>query len=158
MKVPQDFAELLVLLREKEVKALIVGGWAFSYHARPRATKDLDIWVEPTSENVARLLQVLDEFGFGSVGLTAEDFLEPGRFVQLGYPPNRVDLLTTLKGVSFRDAWEKRVEDFLDGDQKVKVAILGRDELLLNKKTVGRPQDQADVAFLESSSSNPESQ
>ncbi len=157
MRVPKDFRELLALLREKEVKALIVGGWAFSYHARPRATKDLDLWIEPTPENVARLLQALDEFGFGSVGLTAEDFLEPGRFVQLGYPPNRVDLLTTLKGVSFKQAWERRVEDFLDDDPNVKVAILGKDELLINKRTVGRPQDQADVAVLESSSSAPES-
>lgn len=149
MRVPKDFSELLGLLRAKEVRTLVVGGWAFAYHAKPRATKDLDIWIEPTPENVERLLQALDEFGFGGIGLKAEDFLEPGRFVQLGYAPHRVDLLTTLRGVNFEEAWAGRVEDYLGDNEAVKVAILGKDDLIRNKKAVGRPQDLADVDVLE---------
>jgi hypothetical protein len=147
MQLPKDCVELLALFNEKKVKALIVGGYAFVYHARPRTTKDVDIWVEPVPDNVQRLLEALDEFGFGSVGLKPEDFLAPGRFVQLGYPPHRIDLMTSLKGVDFEDAWESRVEDDLG---EVKVSILGIAELIRNKKAVGRPQDQADVAVLES--------
>jgi hypothetical protein len=124
-----------------------VGGYAFVYHARPRTTKDIDIWVEPTPGNVERLLQALDDFGFGSLGLQAEDFLAPGRFVQLGYPPHRIDLITSLKGVDFEDAWKSRVEDSIG---EVKLCFLGIAELIHNKKAVGRPQDQADVAVLES--------
>ena len=146
MQLPKDFVELLALLNARKVRALIVGGYAFVYHARPRTTKDIDIWVEPTPDNAGRLLEALDEFGFGGVGLTAEDFLKPGRFVQLGYPPRRIDLITSLKAVEFEEAWEGRVEDYIED---VKVCILGVPELIRNKKAVGRPQDQADVAVLE---------
>jgi hypothetical protein len=146
MQLPKDFVELLALLNEKKVRALIVGGYAFVYHARPRTTKDIDIWVEPTPDNAQRLLEALDDFGFGSVGLKTQDFLEPGRFVQLGYPPHRIDLITSLKAVDFEDAWQGRVEDRV-GD--VTLYILGISELIRNKKAVGRPQDQADVAVLE---------
>ena len=146
MQLPKDFVELLALLNERKVRALIVGGYAFVYHARPRTTKDIDIWVEPTPDNVQRLLEALDDFGFGSLGLKADDFLEPNRFVQLGYPPRRVDLITSLKGVNFEEAWKGRVEDSI-GD--VKVCILGIPDLIRNKRAVGRPQDQADVAVLE---------
>jgi hypothetical protein len=147
MQLPKDFVELLALFNERKVRALIVGGYAFVYHARPRTTKDIDIWIEPTPDNARRLLEALDEFGFGSVGLKAEDFLEPSRFVQLGYPPHRIDLITSLKDVDFEDAWKGRVEDSI-GD--VKICILGIPELIRNKKAVGRPQDRADVAVLES--------
>jgi hypothetical protein len=146
MQLPKDFVELLALLNERKVRALIVGGYAFVYHTRPRTTKDLDIWVEPTPENVRRLLEALDDFGFGSLGLKADDFLEPGRFVQLGYAPRRIDLLTSLKAVDFEDAWKGRVEDAI-GD--VKVCILGVPDLIRNKRAVGRPRDQEDVAVLE---------
>lgn len=146
MKISKDFAELLALFNAKKVRALIVGGYAFCYHARPRNTKDLDLWVEPTPENVHRLLEALEEFGFGGIGLKPEDFLEPGRFVQLGYAPNRVNLMTSLKGVTFEEAWTRRVEDFI-GDEKV--CILGRSDLIKNKKIVGRLQDLADASVLE---------
>jgi hypothetical protein len=126
------------------VKGLIVGGYAVTYHAKPRYTQDIDIWIEPTPENVERLLQALDEFGFGSLGLKAKDF-SPGRFVQLGHPPNRIDLLTRIKSVTFDEAWENRVED-LFGDQRV--CFLGKEELIRNKKAVGRSKDREDVKML----------
>jgi Nucleotidyl transferase of unknown function (DUF2204) len=144
VSVSKDFEELFALLNAQGVKGLIVGGYAVTYHAKPRYTKDIDIWIEPTRENVERLLQALDEFGFGSLGLKAEDF-SPGRFVQLGQPPNRIDLLTAIKGVAFDEAWESRVED-LFGEQRV--CFLGKEELIQNKKAVGRPKDREDVRVL----------
>ena len=145
--VSKDFEELLASLSSREVKALVVGGYAVAYHAKPRHTKDIDIWVEPEPENVQRLLNALNDFGFGSLDLKEEDFTEPGRIVQLGFPPNRIDLLTSIKGLNFEDAWQSRVEDSYG---EAKVCYLGRDDLIRNKKAVGRPQDQADVAVLES--------
>jgi hypothetical protein len=145
--VSKDFEELLASLSSREVKALVVGGYAFAYHAKPRHTKDIDIWVEAEPENAQRLLSALNDFGFGSLDLKEEDFTEPGRIVQLGFPPNRIDLLTSLKGLNFEDAWQSRVEDSYG---EAKVCYLGRDDLIRNKKAVGRPQDQADVAVLES--------
>jgi len=144
VSVSKDFEELFALLNAQGVKGLIVGGYAVTYHTRPRYTKDIDIWIEPTRENVERLLQALDDFGFGNLGLKAEDF-SPGRFVQLGQPPNRIDLLTAIKSVAFAEAWESRVED-LFGEQRV--CFLGKEELIRNKKAVGRPKDREDVRVL----------
>ena len=145
--VSKDFEELLAFLSSRKVRALIVGGYAFSFHARPRYTKDIDIWIEPTPDNAQRLLQALDDFGFGSLGLKVEDLSEPGQIVQLGFPPNRVDLLTSIKGLSFNEAWQSRVEDSYG---EARVSYLGMDDLIRNKKAVGRLQDQADVEILES--------
>ena len=144
MSVSKDFEELFALLNAQGVKGLIVGGYAVTYHTKPRYTKDIDIWIEPTRENVERLLQALDDFGFGNLGLKAEDF-SLGRFVQLGQPPNRIDLLTAIKSVAFAEAWESRVED-LFGEQRV--CFLGKEELIRNKKAVGRPKDREDVRVL----------
>jgi hypothetical protein len=144
VSVSKDFEELFALLNAQGVRGIVVGGYAVTYHAKPRYTQDIDIWIEPTPENVERLLQALDEFGFGSLGLKAQDFSQ-GRFVQLGHPPNRIDLLTAIKSVTFGEAWENRVED-LFGDQRV--CFLGKEELIRNKKAVGRPKDREDVRML----------
>jgi hypothetical protein len=133
-------------LNAHEVRFLIVGGIAFSFYAEPRYTKDLDIWIDPEPENVQRLLRTLDEFGFGSVGLKAEDFLAPGRFVQLGYPPGRIDLLTSIPGVSFAEAWANRVENKLGN---ARAFYLSKPDLIRNKRAVARPQDLVDVQTLE---------
>ena len=146
MSVSKDFEELFESLNARGVRALIVGGYAFAYHARPRFTKDIDIWIDSDPRNVERLLQALDDFGFGSLGLTADDFTTPGRFVQLGYPPNRIDLLTSIPEVTFEEAWNGRVEDLFG---QVKVCYLGRDELIRNKRAAGRPQDLADLDVLQ---------
>lgn len=146
MSVSKDFEELLASLNTHEVRALVVGGFAFAYHAKPRYTKDFDIWVDPSPANVERLLRALDDFGFGDVGLKAEDFLSPGRFVQLGYPPNRIDLMTSVPGVTFEEAWEGRVEDLFG---ETRVFYLGRTDLMRSKKAAGRPQDLADLDVLQ---------
>lgn len=145
MSVSRDFEELFACFNAREVKALVVGAYAVAFHAKPRFTKDLDVWVEATEENARRLLQALEDFGFGGLGLVPGDFTVTGRIVQLGYPPNRIDLLTSLAGLEFAAAWDARVEG-LYGDQPV--SYLGRADLVRNKQTVGRAQDRVDLAAL----------
>jgi hypothetical protein len=141
-----DFEELFGYLTARSVRFVVVGGHALAFHGHPRFTKDLDIFVEPTPENAGRLLSALVDFGFGGVGLTAADFSTPGRVVQLGVAPNRVDLLTAIDGVTFEEAWNGRAMGHFGAEA---VAFLGRQELLRNKRTVGRLQDLADIEALE---------
>jgi len=145
MDVLKDFEELFALFDAKEIRALVVGGYAFAFHARPRYTKDLDILIDPSPENAQRILGALEEFGFGTLGLTVKDFTTPGNIVQLGHPPGRVDFLSSLKAVRFEEAWEHRVEG-LYGNQRV--FYIGVDDLIRNKEAVGRLQDLADVEIL----------
>lgn len=151
MNVLKDFEELFVSLNARKVRALIIGGYAVAFHARPRYTKDLDILVEPSPENAQRVLQALEDFGFGTLKLTTDDFTTPGRIIQLGYPPGRVDLLTSVKGVRFDEAWERRVEGRF-GSQAV--FYISREDLIRNKEIVGRPEDQVDVRDLKSTAKN----
>src|SRR5947209_3442788 len=115
MRLPRDLREFIELLNSQQVEYAIVGGWAFGFHARPRYTQDLDILVRATPENAARLERVVERFGFGSLGLAAGDFLVPGQVIQLGQPPNRIDLLTSLTGVEEDEVWQSRVPAELDG-------------------------------------------
>ena len=101
MTIAPDFSEFAACLNGREVRYLVVGGYAVAFHGHPRYTKDLDVWIERTPENVRRLLSGLGDFGFGAVGLVEADFLEPEQVIQLGYPPLRIDLLTSLVGVAF---------------------------------------------------------
>lgn len=140
-----DFEELFALLTTHGVKAVIVGAYAVAFHARPRYTKDLDILVEPTAENARRVLAALEEFGFGELGLTEADF-EIGRILQIGMPPNRIDLLTRIDGVTFEEVWNGRRSGKFG---EVAVSYIGRDELIRNKRASGRAQDQVDLAILE---------
>lgn len=140
-----DFEELLRCLHARNVKAVVVGGHALAFHGRPRYTKDLDVFVEPSPANAERLLLALADFGFGQVGLTLEDFATPGKIVQLGVAPNRVDLMTVIDGVTFAEAWAGRIAGHF-GSQPV--SYLGRDEFLRNKHAAGRPQDLADIDAL----------
>lgn len=144
--VTKDFEELFAAFNARNVRAVIVGGYAFAFHAKPRYTKDIDVFVEPTAQNAASVLAALDDFGFGSLGLTVTDFSSPGQIIQLGQPPNRIDLLTMIDGVSFAEAWAGRVAGRY-GEQPVQ--YIGRAELIRNKRASGRPQDLVDVAALE---------
>ncbi len=145
MNLSKDFEELFASLNAHRVKVLVAGAYAVAFHARPRFTKDLDLFVEPTPQNATRLLAALADFGFGSVGLTVEDFSSPGRVVQLGYPPNRVDLMTSIDGVDFAAAWQGRVAGRYG---TAEVFYLGKNELIRNKTAAGRPQDHLDLAAL----------
>ena len=141
-----DFKEFVALLNAHDVRFLVVGGYAVAFHGHPRYTKDIDLWVEAEPENAARLMAALQEFGFGSVGLKAEDFLEPDQIVQLGYPPSRIDLITTLKGVEFGACYEARVTVEIEG---VDVPFIDLEQLKQNKRSTGRNQDRADLEQLE---------
>lgn len=144
-KLQTDSREFIELLNSHEVDYLIVGGHAVAFHGHPRFTGDIDFFIRATPPNVKRVLDVLDRFGFGGLGITEQDLLEAGRVVQLGQPPNRIDLLASITAVDFDEAWESRVPAVLDG---LPVNLLGFDVLLRNKNAAGRPKDLADVQKL----------
>lgn len=146
MALPTDWKEFLQFLNSNSVDYTLVGAFSVMYHAIPRTTGDIDILVRPTLENGARVVAALRDFGFGSLGVTAEDFVVPGQFLQLGYVPNRIDLLTAISGVTIDEIWSGRVQADLEG---VPVWILGKAELIRNKKSVDRLKDRADVEVLE---------
>src|SRR5262245_40733324 len=105
MVLDKDFREFIALLNQNDVRYLVVGGYAVGFHGHPRYTKDLDIWIELSEENSENLVAALDAFGFASAEFKIEDFLNPGEFVQLGYPPNRIDLITSCEGLEFADCY-----------------------------------------------------
>lgn len=142
----KDFKEFIELLNENNVKYLVVGGYAVALHGHPRYTKDLDIWIELSSGNAEKILNVLENFGFGSLGLKTDDFLTQDQVIQLGYPPNRIDLLTTLKGVNFEDCYESKVQIKI---QDTQINFIDIENLKKNKQATGRSQDLADVENLE---------
>jgi hypothetical protein len=142
----KDFKEFIELLGSAGVEYLIVGGYALAAHGHPRYTGDLDIWIRATPANIDRLLQALSRFGFGSLGLKREDFLQPDTVVQLGYPPSRIDLLTGLSGVDFDACYPKRVDMTIAG---VRVPIIGLEEFRANKRASGRAKDLADLDSLD---------
>jgi hypothetical protein len=142
-----DLIELLVALNEEGAEYFIVGAYAFAFHGRPRATKDIDLLVRPTNENAARVWRALSTFGAPLSGLTPSDLASPGTIFSMGRDPNRIDIITSIDGVTFEDGWESRVRSTYEG---VPVAYMGRSDLIANKKVVGLPQDLADVAYLES--------
>ena len=141
----QDFVEMLSAFGEAGVEYLVGGAHALAVHARPRATGSLDLWVRPSPENAARVLTALRRFGAPLADIEPTDFQLPDRVVQLGVVPNRIDLLTGITGVSFEQAWPRRLEVPLAG---LVVPILGREDLITNKRATGRSQDRADLEAL----------
>jgi hypothetical protein len=144
----KDFEELLRFFDSHGAKVVIVGAHAVAYHAKPRYTKDLDLLIEATAENARRVLAALADFGFGDLNLTVEDFTKPGTIVQLGFPPSRIDLMTSIDGVEFAEVWVGRVEGKYGS---ARASFIGRDELIRNKRASGRPQDLADLDWLDKS-------
>jgi hypothetical protein len=145
MEVQQDFRDMLGLFNAHKVDYLIIGAHALAYHGVPRYTGDMDIFMRPTEENAHRIFKALEEFGFGSVGLTAEDFSVPDRVIQLGVAPIRIDIVTTITGVTWEEAAAGRVQGKY-GD--IVVYFIGREELVRNKHALGRKKDQADLEAL----------
>ena len=141
-----DVEKLLACLTARKVRFVVVGEYALAIHGRSRFTKDVDVFVEPAHENAERLLLALGDFGFGSLGLVAVDFSTPGRIVQLGVTPNRVDLITAIDGVSLAEAWDGRAIGHFGARP---VSSLGRQELLRNKRAAGCRQDLADIDALQ---------
>jgi hypothetical protein len=145
MPLPKEWREFIELLNCHEVEYLVVGATALAHHGIPRFTGDLDILVRSTPDNAQRVERLLRDFGFAQLGLTAQDFINSYQVVQLGVAPLRIDLVTSLSGVTFEEAWAGRVSVVMDG---VKVNMLGRKELIENKKVTRRPQDLADLNAL----------
>jgi predicted nucleotidyltransferase len=141
----RDFKEFAELLNARSVDYLVVGGYALAAHGHPRYTGDIDFWVRPTTENIARLLSALDDFGFGSLGLTASDFAT-NTVVQLGQPPRRIDLMTSIDGVTFEACFARCERVELAG---VRLNIIGLDDFRINKRSVGRLKDLADLESLD---------
>ncbi len=142
----KDFKEFIELLNENNVRYLVVGGYAVAFHGHPRYTKDLDIWIELSLDNANNIIDALNKFGFESLGLKPDDFLESDQIVQLGYPPNRIDILTTLKDLKFEDCYKARVEVEIQG---LHIDFIDIENLRKNKRATGRPQDIADAENLE---------
>ncbi len=145
MELDKDFSEFVELFLEHNVRFLIVGGYALAAHGLPRATGDLDAWVWTDSNNAQNIVSALQSFGFSNLSITTEDFIKQDSIVQLGYPPFRIDILTSIDGVDFEQAWSNK---FLVELNDREVPFISRDDLIANKKAVGRPQDIADVIRL----------
>lgn len=141
----EDFLDLLRAFCAADVRFLVVGAYAVSVHAEPRTTGDLDLWVEPSAENAARAYEALRRFGAPLHDLTGEDLARPDTVFQIGLPPRRIDVLTSITGVDFAGAWPERVH-VTYGD--VPVAVLGIEALIKNKLALGRPKDLLDVEAL----------
>ena len=145
MVVQQDFRDLLELFNKHKVDYIIVGAYALGFHGVPRYTGDLDIFVKPDSVNARNIMQALHEFGFGSVDLREADFEEEGMIVQLGVPPVRIDLITSITGVLWEKARSGRVDSWF-GD--LMVHYIGRDDFISNKRALGRKKDLADLEAI----------
>jgi hypothetical protein len=145
MPLSKDLREFIASLNANKVEYLIVGAFAVAYHGVPRYTGDLDVLIRPAPDNVDRLLRALRDFGFGNITLEAADLLAEDHVIQLGVEPNRIDLLTSITGVTFDDAWAARSAGELDG---VAVAFIGKDALMRNKEATGRARDLGDIEEL----------
>ncbi len=145
MEIQRDFKELLALLNAHKVEYVVVGGYALAFHGVPRYTGDLDIFINVESHNAQKIVNALDEFGFGSLGLSKEDFSSPDTVIQLGVAPVRVDIITSLTGVSWTDAYSHRLTGRYDD---LPVFFIDRGDLIKNKKSLGRHRDLADIESL----------
>jgi len=142
----QDFKEFIQSLNDNGVRYLVIGGYAVALHGYPRYTKDIDIWIQMTPRNAKKMVAALDQFGLGSLGLKAADFLVPDQIVQLGYPPSRIDLITTPPGIDFNTCYASRVETMIDN---VTVNFIDLENLKKSKRAAGRLQDLADLENLQ---------
>lgn len=145
MKIVKDYEELLELLNKHKVKYCIVGAFAVGLYGYPRYTKDIDVFAEPTPLNAQKILKALREFGFESLNLKEKDFINKNSIIQLGYEPVRIDIITSIPGIRFSQAWKNR-KTVTYG--KTPVYFIGKNDLIRSKKATGRKIDQADLENL----------
>jgi hypothetical protein len=141
-----DFRDILSAFIDEGVEFLLVGAYALAVHGVPRATGDIDLWVHPTPENAARVRAALVKFRAPVSGLTVDELAAPNLIFQVGVAPRRIDVITSISGVEFVQAWANRIEVSIEN---LTVPVLGREDFIRNKKASGRPKDAADVALLE---------
>jgi len=145
MLVEKDYEDLLRLFNKNKVRYCIVGAFALGFYTKPRYCKDIDILIEPSFENGERIVKALEEFGFGSLRLKVKDFIKERQIIQLGYEPERIDLITSIKGLDFKAVWRHKRHGIYG---KQKVYFIGLDELIKSKRSSKRKQDQADLENL----------
>jgi predicted nucleotidyltransferase len=145
VRLPHDFKEFLKLLNDNGVRYLLVGGYAVAYHGYPRATADMDIWIEVDPSNASKLVDALKEFGFNSPDLSVDLFLEKEKVVRMGVPPIRIEILTSISGVTFEECFPSRITDELDG---IEVNLISLPHLKANKEASGRHKDLDDLENL----------
>lgn len=146
MELSEDFEEFFGLLNSRRARYLVVGGYAFAVHGRPRYTGDIDIFLDSSENNARKVKKVLDEFGFGEADITVSDLTIADRVIQLGNPPFRIDLLTSISGVTFSQAWKNKVSGKYG---KEIVYFIGKADLIRNKRASGRKKDLLDLDDLE---------
>lgn len=149
MRLFRDFRDLLSSLNASKVKYLIVGGYAVGMHAQPRVTKDLDILVKRDAANARALLRALEDFGAPVSSITAADLVEEGKFFRFGRPPVAVDILSEIAGVTFAQAWKRRVTVSIEEEDDLKVHVICGDDLIAAKRASARPQDLADIDAIQ---------
>jgi hypothetical protein len=145
MELNPDFKEFIQLLNSHQVRYLVVGGYAVGFHGYPRYTGDIDFWISVSGENSSKVLAVLRDFGFGSIDISESDFQKHDLILQLGYPPNRIDLLTSVTGLSFEACFNDRVEALLGG---IQINFIDLQSLKINKSQTGRAKDLGDIENL----------
>jgi hypothetical protein len=148
----EDFKEFVALLNSNQVEYLIVGGYALAAYGHPRYTGDLDFWIGTDVINARRVLSALDQFGFGALGIGLEDLTTSDRVIQMGFPPRRIDLLTSIDGVDFAPAFARRVTVDVDGQS---LNFISLNDFKTNKRTTGRHKDLADLDALDGASPDP---
>jgi hypothetical protein len=144
----QDFNEFLSIFNDHKIKYLVVGGYAVGFHAQPRATKDLDLFIKPDPDNGKAVYSALAKFGAPVAGLRPDDFIKPGFFFRMGKAPLMIEILPDIRGVDFDRAWEKRIETTVDPETRLRAFFISRDDLIASKLAAARPQDLADVDAL----------
>jgi len=142
MVLHQDFKEFLKLLNENKVEYLVVGAYALGFYGAPRNTGDIDIWIGLEKNNAVRMVKTLEDFGFSTLGYKKEDFLESDSVIQLGVPPVRIDILTSITGVDFYDAYKRKAITIIDD---VPISYICKEDFVKNKKAAGRLKDLADI-------------
>jgi hypothetical protein len=145
IQFPTELREFLELLNENHVEYLLIGDYAVGYHGFPRATADMDIWIATNETNARKIITAPERFGFAGTGMTPDLFLGRDKITQMGNPPLRIEILTTISGLEFTDAYAKRIVDVID---RVPVSFISAEHLKINKRASGRPKDLADLDNL----------
>lgn len=145
LRLPQDFKELLKLFNEHEVEYLVIGGYAVGYYGYPRATNDLDIWINATKKNAERIITALKEFGFNTPDLSPQLFLQDNNIVRMGLPPIRVEIFIDISGLTFNQSYKNRR---IDKIENITISFVDKEDLKRNKKASGRFKDLDDLEHL----------
>ena len=145
IRLPTEFREFLKSLTDSNVEYLLIGGFAVGCHGYPRTTGDMDVWIAMNPENAQKMIAALRAFGFGATGLSTDLFSQPDQITRMGRSPLRIEILTTVSGLDFTEAYAQRIVDIIDG---FPVSVISREHLEINKRAAGRTKDLADLDNL----------